>query len=333
MAAQTLEMNGYMKALVFQGVQEPLLYRDDYPVSTPPEGWTLVRVAYAAINRRDIWIRQGLYAGIKAPCILGSDACGYCEGQRVVINPGLFWGENPEYQSRDFRVLGMPDDGTFADYVAVPRSNIYPAPSHLDDVHAAALPLAGVTAYRALFTRGKLQPQHTVLITGIGGGVAHLAMKMAIAIGAKVYVSSSRPSYIQQAVEEGAAEGVNYRDGDWDKQLKQMCPDGFDLIIDSAGGDAFARLVRLLRYGGRLVTYGGTLGPVNGLSPQVIFWKQLNIVGSTMGSDADFQAMLELVERHRITPDVGKVFPLQQGEEAFQWAWKGGRKKSVLLIR
>jgi len=226
----------------------------------------------------------------------------------------------------------MPDDGTFADYVAVPESNIYAAPTHLDDVHAAALPLAGVTAYRALFSRGQLQPGQNVLITGIGGGVAHLAMKMAIAIGAKVYVSSSQSLYIRQAREEGAVAGVNYRDDDWDKQLKQMCPDGWDLIIDSAGGEVFARLVRLLRYGGRIVTYGGTLGPINGLSPQVIFWKQLHILGSTMGSEEDFQAMLQLVERYRITPDVGKVFPLRQGEEAFQWAWKGGRKKTVLQI-
>ncbi len=321
-----------MKALVLRERNAFPVFEPDYPDPVGKEGWSVVGLAYAAINRRDIWISQGMYAGITLPVVLGSDASGYVDHRPVLINPGLDWGDSPEYQSRKFNILGMPLDGTFAQSVRVPDSHIYPIPAHLNMKEAAALPLAGVTAYRALFTRGRLYKGERVLITGIGGGVAHLVMKFAIAAGAEVFVSSSNEKLLAEAVDSGARFGVNYKyNPDWSVSLKERVG-AFDLIIDSAGGAPYPTLVKLLDFGGRIVSYGGTLGRIPGLSPQLIFWKQLNLLGSTMGSPTDFEAMLDFVSEYEIVPDIGAVFPLSEGAEAFAFAAKGGHRKVVFEI-
>lgn len=310
-----------MKALVLNTLHRGLDYQA-MPAPHPVKGEALVRLRAAALNHRDLFITQGLYSGIKFPVILGSDGAGEYRGRPVVIDPSLDWGPDPRAQGRAFRVLGMPDDGVFAEQIAIPRANLHPKPTHLSWQQAAALPLAGVTAWRVLFTRCALRPGERVLITGIGGGVALMALQMAVAAGAEVFVTSGSAEKIEKAVALGAKGGANYRLPDWDKTLKKEAG-GFDVAIDSAGGDGFAALLGLCNPGARIGVYGGTLGKVNGLSPQPLFWKQLSVLGSTMGTRLDFRRMLAFVARHEIVPVVDSVFALAEGNSAFERMARG----------
>ncbi|MBK9336322.1 MAG: zinc-binding dehydrogenase [Lewinellaceae bacterium] len=318
-----------MKALVLQNLQKPLVFQEvETPV--PGAGSVLVRLQSAALNRRDWWITQGQYAKIQLPVILGSDGAGVCNGKAVVLYPALDWGDNPAAQGNKFRVLGLPENGTLAEYICVPRANIAPKPEHLTWEQAAALPLAGLTAYRTLFTRCALRPGERVLITGIGGGVALLAMQFALAAGAEVYVTSGSEEKIEKAVHLGATGGANYHTSDWDKALKNAVG-GFDVVVDSAGGDGFALLPGLCKPGARIGIYGGSLGKINGLSPQILFWKQISILGSTMGTPEEFTQMLDFVSRHRIVPVVDSVFPLSDGNAALQRLAEGTQFGKVVL--
>lgn len=306
-----------MKALVLQTLDKPLVYQEVEPPKTGDEK-KIVHLKAAALNRRDWWITQGQYSKIQLPVILGSDGAGTDEaGQPVVLYPALEWGDNPAAQGKDFRILGLPDSGTFAEQISVPAANLAPMPSHLNWEQAAALPLAGLTAYRTLFNRCGLQPGERVLITGIGGGVALMAMQFAIAAGAEVFVTSGSDEKIEQAVLLGAGGGANYRQDSWDKDLKATVG-GFDVVVDSAGGDGFAFLPGLCNPGARIGIYGGSLGKINGLSPQILYWKQISILGSTMGTREEFSQMLDFVSRHRIVPVVDSVFSLADGNAAME---------------
>ena len=181
-------------------------------------------------------------------------------GKEVVLCPSLKWGDNPSYQAMDYTILGMPTQGTAATEICVPIGNMAEKPNHLSNVEASAIPLAGLTAWRAVSTKANIQSGETVLITGIGGGTAIFAMQFVIAMGASVFVTSSSKAKIERAVSLGAAGGVLYTEEDWGKQLQRMNPRGFDAIIDSAGGNGFGALIRLLGMGGRLVFFGGTAG-------------------------------------------------------------------------
>ncbi|MBN8681020.1 MAG: zinc-binding dehydrogenase [Chitinophagales bacterium] len=304
-----------MKAVLLPGINESLQVVD-HPEPRPDEGFALVRIRAAALNHRDVYIAQGQYAGISTPVIPGSDGAGEWDGRRVLIDPSLNWGSDPRAQGAQYRILGMPDNGTFAQWVSVPVENIHDCPAHLSFEQAAALPLAGVTAWRALFTRCNLQKGEKVFITGIGGGVALFAMQFALAAGAEVYVSSGSAEKIAKATALGATAGVNYREENWDKTLRSMAG-GFDVVIDSAGGDGFAKLPALCNSGARIGIYGGTMGKVNGLSPQILFWKQISIHGSTMGNAADFAAMLQFVNQHRIIPVIDRVFEMEAVNDAY----------------
>lgn len=310
-----------MKALVLKSKEEAFYY-GDWEEPKPGAGEVVVEMRAAALNHRDVFITQGLYPNIKYPAILGSDGAGIVDGREVLINPAMEWGDDPRVQSKDFHILGLPRNGTFAEKVAVPEDKLYDKPRHLNWESAAALPLAGLTAYRALFTRGLLQSGERVLITGIGGGVALLALQFALAAGAEVWVTSGADKKIGHAKAMGAKGGANYKSDDWEEQLRQQTG-SFDLILDSAGGEGFAALIKLCRPGGRLVTYGGTRGRIPKLSPQIIFWRQLSILGSTMGTDKEFGEMLAFVSRHEIQPEVDEVFPLSQGSTAFERMDKG----------
>jgi NADPH:quinone reductase-like Zn-dependent oxidoreductase len=302
----------------------------DCPAPSPENGAVLVQIKSAALNHRDLFITQGLYAGIRTPCILGSDAAGICDGKRVVLYPALEWGDNPNFQGKNFRVLGMPDDGTFAELIRIPQANVFPMPQHLNWEQAAALPLAGLTAWRTLFSRCQLKKGEKVLITGIGGGVALMALQLAVAAEAEVFVSSGSADKIERAVKLGAYGGVNYREQGWEKQLKQAAG-GFDVILDSAGGDGFAMFPALCNPGARIGFYGGTLGKVNGLSLQPLFWKQISLHGSTMGSPSEFEAMLAFVEKAEIFPVVDAVFPLTACDSAFEKMEKGEQFGKIVL--
>ena len=266
---------------------------------------------------------RGLYAGIKLPVILGSDGAGTVEavgaevatswvGKDVIINPSLDWGADPKAQGPHYRILGLPDDGTYAERVVVPAANLFTKPGALTWEEAAALPLAGLTAYRALVTRARVLPGETVLVTGIGGGVATFALLFAAHLGARVIVTSGSDDKLARAKALGAAAGVNYHEEGWGKAVQGLCGGGPDVIIDSAGHQAFPTLIDVAKPGARLVTFGATTGSPTTIEIRKIFWKQLSILGSTMGRPDEFGAMLALFADGTLRPVVDHVFPLAE---------------------
>jgi len=310
------------------------------PVAAP--GHAVVKLRAASLNHRDLFIQQGLYPGIKLPQIPGSDGTGVVEsvgspadqawvGREVIINPALDWGDDPRAQGAKFRILGLPDQGTFAEKISVPVANLAPKPAHLTWEQSAALPLAGLTAWRALFTRAKLVAGEKVLVTGAGGGAALYALQFAVAAGAQVWVTSSSAGKIARAQTLGAAGGVNYRDADWGKSLQAAAGGLFDVIVDSAGGDGFASLVELTRPGGRIVFFGATTGNPKGLDLRKSFFRQINILGTTMGSPADFAGMTAFVAQHKIVPVVDRVFPLAETEAALRHMEAGAQFGKIVL--
>lgn len=323
-----------MKAVVLRELGGPnKLNIEDVEVKKPKANEVLIRVKYAALNRRDVFITYGLYPGMELPSILGSDGAGevvevgenvtkFKAGDEVIINPALNWGNNRAYHSPEHRILGMPSDGTFAEYVIAPEENVFLKPSHLSFEEAAALPLAGVTAFRALMYRGNLQKGETVLIPGIGSGVALLALQIAVQHGAKVFVTSSSDEKLEKAKQLGASGGVNYRSDDWVKQLKKMMG-GADLVIDGVGGSNFVQMISLANPGGRIVNFGATSGPVKELLLPRVFFKHLDIRGSTMGSPEDFQDMVDFFTEHKITPYIDKCFALDDIVDAQLYMEKG----------
>lgn len=326
------------------------------PTPTAGPGEVLVNIRAAALNHRDVFIQKGQYPGIKLPVILGSDGAGVVadvgagvdpvwRGQEVLINCSLNWGTNPNYYGPDFRILGMPDNGTFAEYVAIPAKYIHPKPEHLTFAQAAALPLAGVTAWRALMTRAGLhttgpQTPEKVLITGIGGGAALFALQFAVGAGAEVWVTSGSEEKIEKARELGAAGGVNYREPDWAKTLMTQTDGGrtghpvrgyFDVIIDSAGGAGFAKLVDVAAPGGRIALFGGTTGNLTDIAPSKVFFKQLAIVGSTMGTEQEFADMVAFVNAKKMTPVVDETFALADAESAMRRMDEGKQFGKIVL--
>jgi NADPH:quinone reductase-like Zn-dependent oxidoreductase len=312
-------------------------------VPQPTQSEVLVQVKAAALNHRDVWIIQGLYAKIKLPVILGSDGSGIVaevgegvdpalKGKAVIINPALQWGDNVRVQQKQFKILGMPDNGTQADYVVVPAANIVEMPDHMTFEEAAALPLAGLTGYRALFTQGQLKKKELILITGIGGGVAAVTLQMAAAAGGQIYVTSGDDSKIERAIQMGAKRGVNYRKSDWSASLKEFTEgNGFDLIIDSAGGPGFQELIDLVKPGGRIITFGATVGTPGDINLRKVFWNQIRIQGTTMGSPEDFQKMINFVSSNKIHPVIHAVHGLSDYLNAYTEMKKGLQFGKIVL--
>src|SRR5690606_21581618 len=221
------------------------------------------------------------------------------------------------FKSDRFSILGLPEDGTFAQYVKVNVHNLYDLPRHLSFEEAAAVPLVGLTSYRALFSRARLREGEKVLIAGVGGGASSMALLWAKAAGAKVYVTSGSADKIKKAKALGAIDGVNYRDENWGKELKTLAG-GFDVILDSALGEGFTTLLEVANPGGRIVFFGGTAGDLPTLNGRTIVCKQLSLLGSTMGSDADFKAMLDCLNEHQIKPIIDSVVDWEYAEEAMR---------------
>jgi len=316
-----------MKALVLHSAVNPYVFTEvDKPVLATGE--VLVQVKAAALNRRDYWIAVGKYAGIKYPTILGSDGAGIVaevgegvdrqwRGKEVIINPSHNYGPSNEFQGKDFKILGLPDDGTFAEYVKVKAEYLHEKPQHLNWAEAAAIPLAGLTAYRALFTKGRLKTGDKVLIIGAGSGTGSFAIQWAVAAGAEVYITSSTAEKIEQAKSLGATAGVNYHDEDWDKQLQHLAG-AFDIVIDSALGEGFARIPDLCNPGARIVVFGGTAGDFPAFNARKFFYRQLQLLGSMMGTVDEFKAMMDLVNQHKIVPVIDEIFPLVHAHKAFE---------------
>ena len=339
-----------MKAIILAETHQAVQLIDAPTPSAGP-GEVLVNLRAAALNHRDVFIQQGRYPGIKLPVILGSDGAGVVadvgagvdpvwRGQEVIINCSLNWGINPRFYGPDFKILGMPDNGTFAEYVAVPAKYIHHKPAHLTFVQAAALPLAGVTAWRALMTRAGLhttgnQTPEKVLITGIGGGAALFALQFAVGAGAEVWVTSGSDEKLAKARELGATGGVNYREPDWAKTLMTQTGGGrpgyFDVIIDSAGGAGFAKLIDVAAPGGRIALFGGTTGNLADIVPPKVFFKQLAIFGSTMGTEHEFTDMVSFVNAKKMMPVVDKTFALADAELAFRRMDDGKQFGKIVL--
>jgi NADPH:quinone reductase-like Zn-dependent oxidoreductase len=316
---------------------------EEVPDPVPPPGGAVVRLEAAALNHRDIYIRQGLYSRIQLPSILGSDGAGVVEsvapgldsswlGRKVVIHPCEGWGSDPHAQdSKTFLILGMPKPGTFAEKIAVQLDSLEPAPEHLSWPEAAALPLAGLTAWRALVTRGEMKRGDHVLVTGVGGGVAAVAMLLAKALGAQVSVTSGSEEKLKRARELGAVAAVSYKEKGWEKEIAKQVGRPPRIIIDSAGGPDLATLINAVAPGGKIVTYGATRGPAPQLELTRVFFKQIDLLGTTMGTQAEFRAMLQFAARERFRPLVDRVIPLSRYQEADALMDKGEQMGKIVL--
>ena len=333
-----------MRAVVLRERGEPEVLRvETWPDPVAGPGEAIVALRTAALNHRDVWIRSGTTSASTTPIVLGSDGAGDVAavgagvdpswtGTAVVINPSLDWGPDPRVQGPRWRILGLPDDGTYAELVKVPAANLHRKPEALSFEQAAAVPLAGLTAYRALVTRARVQPHDVVLVTGIGGGVALFALAIARGLGAAVFVTSGSTDKIARAKGLGASGGVFYRDPEWPRQLVALTDGrGPSVVIDGTGGDSLAKAIEIARPGARVVNYGGTGGPISQLSPRSIFWKQIDVMGSTMGTNEEFRAMLRLCEEGALRPVVDSVLPLEDVAGAHARMERGEQFGKIVL--
>src|SRR5215469_2006748 len=269
---------------------------------TAGAGEAVVRIKAAALNHRDVWIRSGTGAyagGFKQRVILGSDGAGEVAsvgpggdatlvGRAVVINPSLDWGARDLAQGPSFRILGLPDDGTYAEAVRV-------------------------------------------LVTGIGGGVSAFALQIAAHLGARVLVTSGSDAKLARAREMGAMGGANYRTQDWAREILTLSAGGPDVVIDSVGGETFAKCVEILKPGGRIASFGATTGAVKDFVLRNLFWKQATLLGTTMGSPREFAAMLELFGQGGLRPVVDKTFPLADAAAAHRRMEEAGQFGKIVL--
>jgi NADPH:quinone reductase-like Zn-dependent oxidoreductase len=289
----------------------------------------IIKVHFAALNHRDLWITRGQYANIKLPIILGSDGAGTIEeigtdvkdfkpGDEVIINPSFNWGDNEDFRSKSFKILGLPDNGTLTEFIKVPLKYVYNKPAHLTLSEASALPLAGLTAFRAVRMKANIKKGEDVLITGIGGGVSTFAMIFSLALGANVYVTSGSEKKIEAAIKLGAKEGFEYKNEKWDEELLNKLSTGIDTAIDGTGGSTISKILNVVKESGRIVSYGATLGAVQNFEIRKLFWKQLTFLGTTMGSDKDFREMLNFVNENKIKPIIDKIFEFKDYINAFE---------------
>jgi zinc-binding alcohol dehydrogenase/oxidoreductase len=330
-----------MKAVLFKGKDYPLAV-EEVKKPKPIKDQVLIKMKYAALNHRDLWVIKEQAQHFPNGIILGSDGSGIVEdvgedadplliGAEVVINPSLEWGNNSFVQGDAFRILGFPDNGTFAEYMVISKKYIFEKPEHLSFEESAAVPLSALTAYRALFSKARLRAKEKVLITGIGGGAALWVLQFAVAYQARVYVTSGSEEKLAKAKSMGAIAGFNYKDPEWVSKAQKEAGGGFDIIIDSAGGDQFGKLIELALPGGRIVNFGRTAGNITEIATRLLYWKQLSIHGTTMGTRDEFLSMLDFLESRNIKPVMDKTYPLTQINEAFQWMENGNQFGKIVL--
>lgn len=313
-----------MKAVMLNEMGGPeKLAIEEVTTPAPKAGEVRVKLKTSALNRRDYYLTLGMYPGMQYPSIIGSDGAGVVDavgeggdtsgiGDEVVIYPAREWGDDENKFGPTFRALGMPDQGTFADYICVPAGDVYTKPAHLSWEQAAAVPLAGLTSWRAVVTQAEVQAGQKVLVTGAGSGVSTFAIQWALGLGAEVFVTSGSEEKIDKVKSMGVSEGVSYRNEGFTKQLRAISG-GFDVIIDSAGGDSINALLDTLNDAGRYVFFGSTLGdPSTGLELANLFFRHIRLQGTTMGSPRDFGAMLNFVNDNKIEPVIHQIFPMQE---------------------
>ena len=341
-----------MKAVVFyeHGLLENVQYTDvPEPEIGPDE--VLVANKAAALNRLDLWVLAGWPGlNLKLPHVMGSDGAGviakvgsrvtgFSEGDRVAINPSL--GSDSDYFGRrgldnmsdNFAILGEHVDGFFAEFTAVPARNLLKMPDHAKFEDAAAASLVYVTAWHSLITRGGLQAGESVLIVGAGGGVNTAAIQIAKLAGAgRIYVVGSTDEKLAMAQSLGADVLINRNKEDWGKAIfKATNRRGVDIVVDNVGAATFHGSLRALKKGGRLLTVGNTSGPKFEIDNRLIFGKHLSIIGSTMGSSADYETVMNFIFNGRLQPVIDTIYPLSEGLTALQRLEEGDVTGKLVL--
>jgi NADPH:quinone reductase-like Zn-dependent oxidoreductase len=301
-----------VRAAVQRAYGAPEVLRiEDVPDPAPVDGWVTVRLRAAALNWHDVLVRRGQYDST-LPHVPGADGAGVevATGEEVVILPSLWWGDDQAAPGEGWEILGDHRQGTYAELVTVPRECMLPKPRGLSWAQAAALPLVGVTTYRALFARGGLRAGESVLVLGAGGGVATMAVSLAAAVGAHVVVTSSSAAKVDGARELGARGGVLYTDRGWPEAARELNGGrGFDLVLDSVG--TWASSLRALRPGGRLVVLGASSSEQETLDVRPYYFAQHSLLGTTMGSPADLTGLLRLLASYDVPPPVvDRTYPL-----------------------
>ena len=331
-----------MKGLLITDHKEEPLQLAEIEKPIVGVGQVLIHMKAVALNRRDQWIRQGMYPNIQFGTVLGSDGAGIVsavgEGvsndwlnKEVIVNPNVNWGDDPKAQSAEYSVLGMPTHGTFAEYITVGIDRLIDKPRHMTWSEAAALPLAGLTAYRALFHHGEVSKGKNVLISGVGGGVAQFAFQFSLAAGANVYVTSGNQEKLDKCISMGAKGEYSYKEEGWFKKAHQETG-GFDVVIDSAGGNQLNDFIKIMKPAGRIVFYGATNGTPQKLDMFRMFWNQITLQGSTMGNDQEFKEMVSFVNDHQLKPIVDSVRPFDQMLSAFN-DMKAGKHFGKLVVK
>jgi len=302
--------------------QDAVLRIDSMDDPHPGPGEVVVALRAAALNRRDVWLLHN-ESHFPLPFTPGSDGAGVVDqigadvrgltpGLPVVINPALNWISRSELPSDDVEILGGPRDGTLAERVVIPAQNVFPKPDRLTYEEAAALNLAGLTAFRAAVTCAAVREGHVVVITGIGGGVAIHALQICRELGARVLVTSSDPEKLTRAIEFGADAAFDYSDPGWAAQAIEAAEGGVDVVIDGAGRPVWAQVLPILSRGGVLVSYGATAGSDCEVNAFGLFWRWQRIVGTSMGSREDFEGLLDHVATAAWRPVIDSVFLLDE---------------------
>ncbi len=340
-----------MRAAVFSEFGAPEVVRlADLPDPEPGPGEVRIAVRAAAMNHLDLWIRRGLPMKIAMPHVGGSDVAGVVDalgpgveevgrGTRVVVDPSLdyHWYDRatsgPNLPHREFRIIGEHTQGGFAEYCVAPAANLVEIPEPVSFEVAAAAGLVSVTAWRALMVRGGLRAGERVLITGASGGVSTVAVQMARLAGAEVFAITRGPGNVERVRDLGAHRVYDRDDGDWGKRVwVDSGKRGVDLIVDSVGEAVWAQCLKALAVRGRLVTFGATTGAKGETEIRMVFWKQLSILGSTMGTPEDYRAAMDLVFQGKVRPPIHAILPLAEARRAHEMLEAGEVFGKVVLV-
>jgi NADPH:quinone reductase-like Zn-dependent oxidoreductase len=326
-----------MRAAVFSDFGGPeVVHLTEMEDPEPGPGEVRVAVRAAAMNHLDLWVRRGLPLKITMPHIGGSDVAGVVDavgpgvegvtpGTRVVVDPSLDYDwydgtpSGPDLPGREFRIIGEHTQGGFADYCVVPARNLLELPDGVSFEVAAAASLVSVTAWRGLMVRGRLEPGERLLVTGASGGVSTLAIQLGRLAGARVHAVTSGPENVKRALELGAHVAYDRLAVDWGKAVwEDTGREGVHLVLDSVGEAVWSQCLRSLAVGGRLVTFGATTGAKGETEIRTVFWKQLSILGSTMGSPKDYRRVMRLVFQGWVRPVIHDVRPLEDARRAHE---------------
>lgn len=324
-----------MKAFVIEAGE---LVVKDMPQPEPGKGEAVVALKAAGLNRRDLNLKRR-HGNQPEPLIIGSDGAGIVEavgegvanvavGDEVIINPSLRWFEESAAPPAEFDILGLPDDGTFAEKIAISAEQLEKKPAHLTWEEAGGLALAALTGYRAMFTQGGLQKGQTVFIPGAGSGVATYLIQFAKNIGARVIVSSRSEEKRKHALQAGADRAIA-NDSDWTEELED---EEIDLVIDSVGRATFNRSLEILKKGGRIVIFGATTEDNIDFNLRSFFYGQYQLLGTTMGSREELREMIKHVNKYGMHPVIDRTFPLEQAQEAFDHLAEGAQFGKVILV-